>query len=199
MSLPKCSGATKVASIPSFIHFLDATIHFLQPCISVIMLGFWAIAALSLYRTRKVKSWRRITPGVAVGCIGFVGIIGGEFAIAAVIRSAALEEISPFLAGDIKSVTANGSVVSQKDDLVRALRDMHAIPGHHSHPTMNFQISLNTSAGQLQLDLGKDSKNPHEYWVYYREYNSTETNEVARIFTGALDGIGPAPQESGPR
>jgi hypothetical protein len=38
------------------------------------------------------------------------------------------------------------------------------------------------------LVLRRDSAVPNEYWVYYRGFEATETNDIGTVFTDALDG-----------
>lgn len=69
------------------------------------------------------------------------------------------------------------------------LRDMHDTMGHHSHPTTRYRLFLTTSRGPLELQLCRDSQDPHEYWVFYPGFDSTKMNDIGHVFTNALDGI----------
>ncbi len=113
--------------------------------------------------------------------------------MASVLSGAALTEIGPILSGNIQSVTVNGHSADRADDLVNALRTMHSTMGHHSHPTDNFQVRLKTTSGQLELNLARDSTDPHEYWAFYPGFNSTTNNAVAHVFTDTLDKADRAP------
>jgi hypothetical protein len=176
----------------STLHFLDTAINRIQPAIVAAAFGCWVIAAVAMLRVVLKRSTRRYSPVSVVAIICFAGIIGVEFAIGSVFRSAALDEIRPVLAGNIQSVTVNGNAAGRADDLVNAIRNMHSVMGHHSHPTENFQVRLTTSSGQVELDLGRDSDDPHEYWAYYPGFKSTNNNSVAHVFTNALDAPGTA-------
>jgi hypothetical protein len=176
----------------SFIHMADKTVHSLQPVFILIALGGWALAMvgqISAYRSRKPGSPRPISRKFIVGVLVFAGTIGGEFAISAVLKSAALDEISPKLSADIEAVTVNGAPFDKTRDLIAALRDMHTTMGHHSHPVASYRLFLRTSRGPLVLQLCRDSEDLHEYWVFYPEFYSTKSNDVAHVFTAALDGM----------
>jgi len=123
------------------------------------------------------------------GCLVFAGIIGGEFALGAYVKSAALNEIHPRLFASIEAMTVNGTQVDKADDLIAALRNMHDTMAHHSHPTTGYRLSLKTSRGPLVLRVRRDSQEPHEYWVFYEDFYSTTSNDVGHIFTDALDNL----------
>jgi hypothetical protein len=163
-----------------------------QPILILIAMIGWVLAVvgqISAICSRKPGSRRPISGKFIAGMLIFAGIIGGEFAIDGLIKSAALEEIRPKLTSNIEAVTVNGTLFDRSNGLIADLRAMHDSFGHHSHPTSGYQLILKTSRGPLLLQLCRDSQNPHEYWVFYLEFYSTKSNEVGRVFTDALDGI----------
>jgi hypothetical protein len=175
-----------------FAHLVDRSAQSLQPVLILIAITSWILALvgqISAYRSRKPGSPRRMSGRFLIGMFIFAGIIGGEFAIDALIKSAALQEIKPKLSNNIEAVTVNGNPYDSANGLIADLRAMHDIMAHHSHPTRGYQLILKTSGGPLSLQLCRDSDNPHEYWVFYPEYYSTKSNEVGRVFTNALDGF----------
>jgi hypothetical protein len=122
-----------------------------------------------------------------VGFVGFAAIVGGEFAAAELIEHEARMEIAPLLASKVNSVTVNGKPIANADAIFSALRGMHSIMAHHSHPTACYRIELTTESGPLELDPCRDSDDPHEYWVFYPGFRETRLNEIGRTVTDALD------------
>jgi len=175
-----------------FADLLDRSAHLLQPILILVALTGWIltlVGQISAYRSRKLGSPRAISGKFVVGMLLFAGVIGGEFAIAGVVKSAALEEIKPKLSSNIEAVTINEVEFDRGNGLIEDLRALRDAPAHHSHPTRGFRVILKTSRGPLALQLCRDSENPHEYWVFYPGFYSTKSNEVGRVFTAALDSI----------
>lgn len=175
-----------------FAHLVDRAVHWLQPIFILVAMGGWAIAIagqISAYRSRKPGSPRPISGKFIVGMLVFAGIIGGEFAIAAFVKSAALDEVNPKLTDNIEALTINGTRLDKTDELLVDLRSMRGTVGHHSHPTIGYRLNLSSSRGPLELQLCRDSQDPHEYWVFYAGFYSTKMNDIGHVFTNALDGI----------
>ena len=175
-----------------FAHLIDSSTHTLQPILIFIAMAGWALGVvgqISALRSRVPGSPRPISGKFIAGMLIFAGVIGGEFAISGVIKSAALEEIGPKLFGNIESMSVDETQFDGSNMLLTDLRAMHDAPAHHSHPTRGFQVRLKTDRGPLILQLCRDSENSREYWVFYPEFYSTKSNEVGRVFTNALDGI----------
>ena len=122
-----------------------------------------------------------------LGILSFATIIGLEFAFAAFGKFAALREIRPIVNERVLSVSVNGVQMAFPANLLQALREMRDPIGHHSHPTDRFRVRITTTNSSLTLDLGRDSHNPNEFWVFYPGFHSTELNDVGRVFTDALE------------
>lgn len=93
-----------------FAHLADRAVYSLQPIFILIALGGWAIAMvgqITAYRSRKPGSQRPISGKFIAGMLVFAGVIGGEFAIAGLLKSAALDEVSPKLTANIEALTIN--------------------------------------------------------------------------------------------
>jgi hypothetical protein len=136
-------------------------------------------------RKSPPNRWRRSS---LISAIVFVGIIGGELAVAAVIKHAALEEIGSQLSCPVESVAVDGVRINGSGRLMNAIRNMHGTIGHHSHPTKRYHVSIGTSCGQLHLDFARDSQDPHEFWVFYPGFYSTRLSDIGHAFTDVLDG-----------
>jgi hypothetical protein len=170
-------------------HLLDRTVYPLQPFIVIVALIAWGVGVVSVIRNRIKKSTKRFPRSFVAAAIVFTSIIGLEFALVDFVKREALTEIAPRLSNQIESVSVNGARIGKSDLLVEALRNMHGTIGHHSHPTASYQVLLTTSRGSLQLDLERDSQDPHEYWVFYAPFHITRLNDVGHAFTDALDGM----------
>ena len=162
----------------------------LQPAIILVAVAAWLVAMASLIKA--VRSHRPNSPRLAsrmflTGVLVFAGVIAGEFLVGGIIKAAALVEIRARLSGELESVTINDIPVGDADGLIAAVRDVHDTIAHHSHPTTRYRLSIKTSRGSLLLDLARDSQDPHEYWVFYPNFHSTNANEVGRVFTDAFD------------
>jgi len=86
------------------------------------------------------------------------------------------------------SVVVNGRVVPDDTGLLQALKSTDRVLAHHSHPTKMIHVSVESNQMTMRLNLGRDSGDPQEYWVFDPEYRVTLMNEIGRIRTKALDG-----------
>ena len=170
--------------MPDFAHFVDALTYRMLPALIVAALIAWGVALLGHVSGSKVGRGKFFA-----GMLVFAGIIGGMFAVSAFIEHSALNEIKPRLFANVEKVTVNGSEVNNGAAVIDALRGMHDVVGHHSHPTICYRISIQTSRGPLTLLLRRDSQDSREYWVYYTGFHSTENNDVGHVFTPVLDGM----------
>jgi hypothetical protein len=174
-----------------FVQQLDNVITPLQPIIftgGLVALGVAAFFQISIIRFSKKAALKPKlkSRGFTIALAIFLSIVAGEFASVTIIKSGAIDEIRSILSEQVVSVSINGGQISNPAILVSALKNMCNTPAHHSHPTKNYQLTVNTMRGTLQLDLQKDSANPNEYWVYYPKFLTTQTNEVGRICTDAI-------------
>ena len=116
-----------------------------------------------------------------------MGIVLGNIVLINFIIVAARWEVGPRLTARIAWVKIDGTEMPDANALVGALRAMHTTIGHHSHPTRNFSVVLNTERGYLTLDLRRDSDDPHEYWIFYSGFSATRANGLGHAFTDTLD------------
>jgi hypothetical protein len=84
-------------------------------------------------------------------------------------------------------VAVNDRTVSDNRELVSALRTVRPYWAHHSHPTSRVRVDVHGPRGHLVLELGRDSDNPREYWVFIPGGRITSSNEIGRITTSAFD------------
>lgn len=117
----------------------------------------------------------------------FCGIIAFEVALTSLYWYEARVEIAAFCAGGVESVTVDGKPLGPADDLVARIVAPRRLWGHHSHPTQTLRARLKGANGTLDLALGRDSDDPHEYWLFYPHYSVTRYYEVGHVFTDRLD------------
>lgn len=85
------------------------------------------------------------------------------------------------------TVYVNEEQVRNSHKLISALKQIEPYWAHHSHPTKRIRILIRTDEGDLRLELGRDSDNPQEYWVFSLEHEVSSNNEIGRITTAAFD------------
>jgi len=85
-------------------------------------------------------------------------------------------------------VYINQQPVDDSDRIISALKQIAPYWAHHSHPTKRIRVDIRSDTSDLTLELGRDSDNPQEYWVFYSESGVTSNNEIGRITTPVFDG-----------
>jgi len=101
-------------------------------------------------------------------------------------------------AGPDAEVEVDGRPFARGAELLALLENLSSMPAHESHPGRRFPVVVRASGETLDLDLGRDSTDPTEYWVYLPENGFTDHNEIGRIRTDLLDAI-PSSGHSKPR
>ncbi len=85
------------------------------------------------------------------------------------------------------TVYVNQQQVRDSDKMISALKEIAPYWAHHSHPTKRISIDIRSDERDLTLELGRDSDNLQEYWVFYSKHSVTSNNEIGRITTSAFD------------
>jgi hypothetical protein len=85
------------------------------------------------------------------------------------------------------TVYVNQQKVPDADRIISALKEVTPYWAHHSHPTARIRVDIRSDVRDMTLELGRDSGNPQEYWVFYSEHSATSDNEIGRITTSAFD------------
>lgn len=86
------------------------------------------------------------------------------------------------------TVYVNQQQVHDPDKIISSLKEITPYSPHHSHPTTRIRVDVRSNVRELSLELGRDSDNPQEYWVFYSTHSVTSDNEIGRITTSAFDG-----------
>jgi hypothetical protein len=85
------------------------------------------------------------------------------------------------------AVMINGQVMPEDTKLLAALKSTGRVIAHHSHPTNMIHVTVEGNGRDMRINLGRDSSDPQEYWVFFPDYRVTSMNEIGRIRTTALD------------
>jgi hypothetical protein len=85
------------------------------------------------------------------------------------------------------TVYVNEQQAPDPDKIISALKELAPYWAHHSHPTKRIRVDIHTDVRDLRLELGRDSQNLQEYWVFYPELDASGQNEIGRITTAAFD------------
>jgi amino acid transporter len=162
------------------------------------LLPFLAMLAGIIYLVRYLigKWWKKenkiplvwkIVPVLIVAC--FVLPIMAIFAIAVPMKSTVRAESLRFLKSVTGNVTVivNGKTVDMPRDIVAELKKLAKIPAHHSSPMQRICVQVVDANYSLTFELGRDSKRPSEYWVFYPGYDLTALNEIGRVTTTIFD------------
>jgi hypothetical protein len=77
-------------------------------------------------------------------------------------------QVAQFLGSvsDRYTISIDGHVVQNQDQLLATLKEFADLPAHHSQPTREFQVKISDPPKSMRLRLGRDSDDPHEYWVF---------------------------------
>ena len=126
-------------------------------------------------------------PAKSIGV--FVTSILIAAAAASVATTSARQETQRFLRELPSDVTVyvNSQRISDQEEVLSTLKGVTSYWAHHSHPTTRIRVDVMSSKGNLPLELGRDSSNPREYWVFSSGQGITSKNEIGRITTSAFD------------
>jgi len=125
------------------------------------------------------------TKSVSFFVLSFVVAMASASIITTYARRDALDFIKS-LSGNYM-VYVNRQEVRQSDRMISALKEITPYWAHHSHPTKRIRVDIRSDARDLTLELGRDSSNPQEYWVFYPERGASSDTEIGRITTSAFD------------
>lgn len=173
----------------SLLSLFDRALPVLQPCLIVVAIGCWGVGFVRALRNQRARPRRSdaLDP-VFVAAVGaFFGIIAFEFALTSVYAYEARTEIAAFCVGGVEAVTVDGRPFAPAGDLVSQIVAPSHPWAHHSHPTQTLRVRLTGAKGILDLALGRDNGDPHEYWLFYPRYSVTSRAEVGHVFTDRLD------------
>ena len=109
---------------------------------------------------------------------------------ASIVTISVRNEALSFLEGTSGSyrVHVDGREPANPDKIISALKQLGPKEAHHSHPTKRILVEIQNDQGALTLELGRDSDNPQEYWVFSTKGVVPSSREIGRITTAEFDG-----------
>ena len=165
-------------------------ISYLAFTAAIIALPFMLVNWWKYMRSPRARRLGAFQPGFPYKSISFF-VFSALTAIAAasVMTAYARHDVLNFiqnLSGNY-TVYVNQKQVREAEKIISSLKEIAPYSAHHSHPTTRIRVDIHTDARDITLELGRDSGNPKEYWVFYSEYSVTSNNEIGRITTSAFD------------
>lgn len=80
-------------------------------------------------------------------------------------------------------ITVNGVFDPNENEIISKLLKTKILSAHHSHPIDKIKIEIFTDKEKIMVELGRDSQNKTEYWVFYND----TSREIGRIETEYFD------------
>jgi hypothetical protein len=84
-------------------------------------------------------------------------------------------------------ISVDGKRHPNPPEALAGLKTLRWIPAHHSYPAKRMRVAVSDGSRQVDLEIARDSREPHEYWVFCPSHFITRHNEVGRIVTSAFD------------
>ena len=157
---------------------------------SIIALPFLLVNWMRYIKAQPVNKLVAVRSGFPTKSVGFFLISTlTVVVVASVMTTYARHDALKFiqsLSGNF-TVYVNQQQVRDSDKIISALKEIAPYWAHHSHPTKRIRVDIRSDVRDLTLELGRDSDNLQEYWVFYSEHGVTSNNEIGRITTSAFD------------
>lgn len=179
--------------LPSFLKNIVPLSALDKVIYPILWLPFFAFAGVLAYihsSWKKSKSNGSNKPlplsKVLMKCMPYVmGSIAIVLVVCDLMTMSARETVKDFVANVSSStmVEVNGQTISNPNETIDELKTLAPMAGHGSHATKKVEITISDAAKTLTLEIGRDSKRPQEYWVFYPKYRYTSKNEIGRITT----------------
>ena len=165
-------------------------ISYLAFAVAIIALPFLLVNWWKYMKAQPVNRLVVVRPGFPIKSVSFfVFSILTAIAAATIVSTYARHDVLSFiqnLSGNY-TVYVNHQQVPDYEKIIASLKEIGPYPAHHSHPTKRIRVDIHTDARDVTLELGRDSGNPKEYWVFYSGNSVTSQNEIGRITTSAFD------------
>ena len=157
---------------------------------SIIALPFLLVNWAKYMKAQPVNRLVAVRPGFPTKSVGFFVVsILTAIVLSTVMTTYARHDALNFiqsLSGNY-TVYVNHEQVRDADKMISALKEIAPYSAHHSHPTKRIRVDIRRDEKDLTLELGRDSDNPQEYWIFYLQHSVTSDNEIGRITTSAFD------------
>lgn len=157
---------------------------------AIVALPFLLVNWWKYIKDRPLNRLVTVRAGFPTKSVGFFLISAcTAMAVASVMTTYARGEALNFLQSlpENYTVYVNQKQVPDPEKMISSLQEITPYWAHHSHPTTRIRVEVRSDARELTLELGRDSDNPQEYWVFYLAHGVTANNEIGRITTSAFD------------
>ena len=157
---------------------------------TIVALPFLLVNWWKYIKNQPVNRLVTVRTGFPTKSVSFFLISAGiAMAAATVMTTYARGDALNFLQSlpDNYTVYVNQQQVNDPGKMVSSLKEIAPYWPHHSHPTTRIRVDVRSDARVLTLELGRDSGNPREYWVFYSAQSFTSNTEIGRITTAAFD------------
>jgi len=121
--------------------------------------------------------------------IGFIAPILAISLLSGIMTSYVRTDVIRFLseANADSVVKVENEIMPDPKPIIEQLRQVSTYAAHHTHTDKVIHVIIEAKGQTLALDLGRDSGQPNEYWVFYPCYRFTSMNEIGRITTNLFD------------
>lgn len=123
------------------------------------------------------------------GAICFIGSIFLIIVLCNLMELSVRDKVKDYLnkVSTDATVIVNEQSFRYPNKVISELKKVAPMAGHGSHATKRVVIEVVSGNETLILELGRDSSNDQEYWVFYPKYRYTSSNEFGRIITDIFD------------
>jgi hypothetical protein len=170
------------------------------------LIFYWAVAASLIAFVFLLKNFVRFAKKTGLRCGANTNGLSAEFPFisaiffvvptaivgvtAGLITTSVRGEVLGFLGGlsGHYTVCVDRQPAAEADKIIVALKRVAPYSAHHSHPAKRIRVDIRNGNQDLTLELGRDSQNPQEYWIFHPKYRVTSNNEIGRVTTSVFDG-----------
>ena len=149
---------------------------------SPFLLVAWSnyLGQLKEQRRFPIKSVLAFVVPLAVSALGYgVSTLVAECQVAEFLKSTS----------SMCTVSIDGRVAPNRDEILAALRSAEHLPAHHSSPTRRVRVEVSDTPRKLTLLLARDSGDPHEYWIFAPSATRfSYDRDIGHIKTAIFDG-----------
>ncbi len=151
---------------------------------SLLCVGVLILVSLFTKILRANKPLKILIATIAIFVLSNIFMFVTEYISAWIIRG----KVRNYL----QAVTVNaqiyidGKAVNNPAEILTAIRKFTPYVAHRSHDEGRFELHILNSDQHLTLQLGRDSRRPNEYWVFYPSMGRNGI-EIGRITTNIFD------------
>ena len=146
---------------------------------------------------KAFRSWTDVFPYKSVGFL--IAAIAAMRLLSSHLKATIRENVIQYARGASGSaiVSVNGQATPNAPVILLELAKITSLPAHHSSPTTKLRVKIRDGEKSLVLDLGRDSGDSREYWVFYPGLPSTSygESEIGRLRTNTFDMYRDSPRE----